>query len=113
MSDLPNNSESKKTEILEKSRKSKLDEGMEYADLRGTKTGIVIYAIVAAVIIGFSIPDHIIVVNAIASLSFAWVVGGTLSYYRFTKKKAYLLCIIASIAATIAFTLMVVLEAIR
>jgi hypothetical protein len=45
------------------------------------------------------------VVNAIASLSFAWVVGGTFSYYRFTKKKFYLVCIIASSIATIAFGL--------
>ena len=112
MSNLTDVDDSKKSEILIKSRATKQDEGMEYADLRGTKTGVIIYAIVAAVLICFSIANHIIVVNAIASLSFAWVVGGTLSYYRFTKKKVYLLCVVASIAATIAFALMVVFEAI-
>ena len=104
------NNENKKAEILEKSRNSKKDEGMEHADYRGSRIGVIVYAIVAFFLVIFSIPDNIKVVNAIASLSFAWVVGGTFSYYRFTKKKSYLVCVVVSVIATIAFALMVILR---
>ena len=104
------NNENKKAEILAKSRKAKKDEGMENADYRGSKIGVIVYAVVAFFLAIFSIPDKIYIVNVIASLSFAWVVGGTFSYYRFTKKKSYLVCVIASAAATVAFALMAILQ---
>jgi uncharacterized membrane protein len=102
--------DSKKAEILAKSRKAKRDEGFDYAETRGNKIGVFVYAVVAAVLMIFSFPDHADIFNAIAALSFAWVVGGTISYYRFTKKKVYLLYAIASAIVTTAFTLLVILE---
>lgn len=113
MSNPTNNSDNKKAEILEKSRKSKQDEGLEYAEKRGNKIGVIVYAVVAAILLIFSIPDRMDIVNAIASLSFAWVVGGTFSHYRFTKKKSYLIYAIGSAIATIAYALMVVLSAVQ
>lgn len=104
-----NNSDNRKAKILEKSRMSKKDEGFEYAENRGTKIGVAIYAIVAFILLVFSIPKHMEVANTIASLSFSWVVGGTFSHYRFTKKKSLLICTIASAIATIAHALMVLL----
>ena len=110
MNNTMGNNENKKEEILEKSRNSKKDEGMEHADYRGSRIGVIVYAIVAFFLVIFSIPDNINVVNAIASLSFAWVVGGTFSYYRFTKRKSYLICVVASAIGTIAFALMAILR---
>ncbi|MCL2050257.1 MAG: DUF6442 family protein [Lachnospiraceae bacterium] len=102
--------EAKKAAILERSRNAKKDEGMENADYRGSKIGVIIYAVVAFILIIFCIPAKMDIVNAIASLSFAWVVGGTFSYYRFTKRKIHLVCVIASGIAVIAFALMAILQ---
>jgi len=102
--------EDKKAEILEKSRKANKDEGMEYADYRGSRIGVIVYAVVAFFLVVFSLPDKMNVVYTIASLSFAWVVGGTFSYYRFTKRKTYLICVIASVIAAISFALMAILQ---
>jgi len=110
MNNLGENSEKRKAEILAESKKTKKDEGMENADYRGSKIGVIVYAVVALFLVFFSIPDKMNVVNAIASLSFAWVVGGTLSYYRFTKKKSLLACAIASAIATVAFAFMAILQ---
>ena len=110
MNKLVENNENRKAEILAKSKKAKKDEGMENADYRGSKIGVFVYAGVAFFLMIFSMPDNMNIVSAIASLSFAWVVGGTFSYYRFTKEKFYLVCVIASAIATIAFALMAVLQ---
>ena len=110
MNNLEENSENKKTEILAKIKKEKKDEGMENADYRGSKIGVIAYAVVAFFLVIFSIPDKMDIVNVIASLSFAWVVGGTFSYYRFTKKKSYLVCVIASAIAMVSFALMAILQ---
>lgn len=104
------NSENKKAEILAKSKKAKKDEGMENADYRGSKIGVIVYAIVAFFLVIFSIPDKMSIVNAIASLSFAWVVGGAFSYYRFTRKKSYLVCVFTSAISAVAFALMAILQ---
>ena len=101
MSDPVRTDEDKKEEILERIRKSKKDEGMDYADYRGTRIGIIVYAAVAFVLVVFSVPDQMNIVYAIISLSFGWVVGGTFSYYRFTKKKIFLICAIASALVTV------------
>jgi hypothetical protein len=98
--------ENKKAEILEQNRRSKNDEGMEYADYRGSRIGIILYGIVALFLIVF---DRTIA-SAIASLSFAWVVGGTFSYYRFTKEKVYLVCTIFSAIVVVAFALLFILQ---
>jgi len=99
--------ENRKTDILEKSKRTNKDEGFEYAEKQGNSIGVIIYAVVAAVLLIFSIPDKPIIANTVGALSFTWVTGGTLSYYRFTKQRAYLLCAIASALATICFIIMV------
>ena len=103
----------RKEELLAKSRMAKQDEGVEYAEGRGNKIGVMIYAAVAAVLLVFSIPDRTDISGTVAALSFAWVVGGTFSHYRFTKKKSYLVCVIAAAAATIGNMLLVIFPAIR
>ena len=110
MNNLMENSESRKAEILAKSKKAKKDEGMEHADYRGSKIGVIVYAVVAFGLMIFSRADRMIVVNTIAALSFAWVVGGAFSYYRFTRKRRYLVCAIASAIASVAYALMAILQ---
>lgn len=105
--------ENRKAEILAKSRKSQRDEGFEYAETQGTKIGVVVYAIVACILLIFSIPGRMDIVHTVAALSFAWVVGGTYSHYRFTKKKTFLICAIGSALATVANAIMVILPAFR
>ena len=102
--------ENKKAEILAKSKKNGKDEGMENADYRGSKIGVIIYAVIAFFLMIFSIPDRMDIVNTIAALSFAWVVGGTFSHYRFTRDKFYLAYFIASAVAAVAFALMVIIQ---
>ena len=99
----------KKEEILERSRKSGKDEGLDFAEMRGNKIGVVIFAVIAFILAVFSGPDQIKVVYTIAALSFSVVLGSTFSMYRFSKKKIYLFGIAVSAYATVVFTLMVVL----
>ena len=103
-----NNNEDRKAEILARIRQAKKDEGMENADYRGTKIGVIVFAVVALFLAIGSVPDRMYIVHAIASLSFAWVVGGTISYYRFTKRKSFLVCVVASAIASVAFAIMAV-----
>jgi hypothetical protein len=99
--------DSRKAEILAKSRVAKRDEGFDHAEKQGNNIGVIIYAVVAAILLIFSIPNHPNIANTVAALSFTWVLGGTISYYHFTKQRAYLICAIASAIATVTFALMV------
>ena len=110
LNNLVENNGNRKAEILAENKKDQKDEGMENADYRGSKIGVIVYAVVAFFLVIFSIPAKMNLVNAIASLSFAWVVGGAFSYYRFTKKKSYLVCVIASSIVTVTFALMAILQ---
>ena len=102
-----------KMEILAKSRKLQQDEGLEYAEKRGTRIGVIIYAIVAGILMLFSGPDRMEVVHTIAAISFSFVFGGTFSRYRFTKEKLYLFGAIASAFSLVMFTLLVILPVAR
>ena len=106
-------SKNSKAGILEKSRRLKQDEGLEYAEKRGNQIGVIVYAIVAAILMVFSVPDRMDVVYTIAALSFAFVLGGTFSLYRFTKERFYLMGAVASAFSLVTFTLMVILPAMQ
>jgi hypothetical protein len=108
-----NNNEKRKEEILAKSRMSKRDEGMENADIKGTKIGVIAYAIISFILIIISIPNQMNVVYTIAALSFTFCFGGTVSHYRFTKNKLYLLGAVWSVIAAITFALMVILSVVK
>ena len=104
------NNNTGKMKILEKSRRLNRDEGLEYAEKRGTEIGVIVYAIVSFILMAFSIPNRMDIVSTIAAISFAFVFGGTFSRYRFTKEKFYLIGAIASAFSLVTFTLMVVLS---
>ncbi|MCL2718938.1 MAG: DUF6442 family protein [Lachnospiraceae bacterium] len=108
-----NNNEKQKEEILAKIRMSKRDEGMENADIKGTKIGIIAYAVISFILILFSLPDQMNIVYTIAALSFTFCFGGTVAHYRFTKNKLYLLGAVWSVIATIMFALMVILSVMK
>ena len=109
MSNPMESNRNRKEEILEKSRRAHKDEGVEYAEKKGVKLGVIAFAVTAFGLLIFSIPNHLNVVYAIASLSFSFCFGGAFENFRFTEKKIYLLSAIGSVIATIAFALMVII----
>jgi hypothetical protein len=109
MNDSTENNADRKEEILAKSRNSKQDEGKEFVEKKANRIGAVAFGVIALILLVFSVPSQMNVVNTIAALSFAFCIGGCIAPYRFTKKKSYLVGAIASAVAAIAFTLMVIL----
>ena len=99
----------KKEEILERNRKSKKDEGLDFAEIRGSKAGFIIFGVAAFILMLFSVPDQMNVVYTIAALSFSVLLGVTFSMYRFSKEKLYLIGAAVSAYAAAVNILMVIL----
>lgn len=93
-----------KEEILERSRNEKADEGMENAENQGRKIGFWAFGIIFAALAMFNLfmskTDTLY-----AILALFWVFGAAEAYvkYRFTKKKVYLVTVIAGGIASLAF----------
>ena len=102
----PENNESRKEEILEKSRRLKQDEGVEAAELKGYRTG----GIIADVLVGtpllffFMFNGQSIAATGLLALSCAIHGGYFFELYRFTKKKWRLVMSIIFASCTIVFT---------
>jgi len=102
MSDFSEQSENSKEEILAKSRRSKKDEGMEHATLKGNKLGEITMAIVAIPMLAFAILcGELAVFFAVGGSIAAFTFGQCLMEYRFTKRKYHLVWTIFTAAATI------------
>ncbi|MDD6795938.1 MAG: DUF6442 family protein [Clostridiaceae bacterium] len=86
-----------KEEILEKSRQSTIDEGIEHAENEGRKTGYIIFTIVYAFIITFNLffgeSDTF---HALSSLFSIFIATEAFQKYRFIKNKIYLISAIAA-----------------
>jgi hypothetical protein len=94
----------KKEEILEMSRKSNSDEGMEYAENQGRKIGFFVFAILFVIIALFSLfTQQTGTLNAASSLFWAFMAAESYPKYRFTRKKAYLVSTIAGCVASLSF----------
>ncbi len=93
-----------KEEILEKSRNEKADEGMENAENQGRKIGFIAFGIIFSALVLFNLfmskTDTLY-----AILALFWVFSAAEAYvkYRFTKKKVYLVTVIAGSIASLAF----------
>lgn len=93
-----------KDEILEKSRAAKKDEGVEYAHSKGNSLGEKILAVVSLPMAIFSIViGEYAIIWAIGAMTFAHVLGQSLSIFRFTKRKYHLAWIVLSIVMLIVF----------
>ena len=92
-----------RNDVLERSRQSKKDEGMEHAELKGFKLGEqmgLVAVLITAVITFFTVQE--LAFWAVCSVGFAIGFGESLPIYRFTRKKSYL-------AWTIVFAVSVVI----
>lgn len=94
----------KKEDILEKSRQSRKDEGVEYAENQGRKIGFIALTLLFAVLAILSLLFwQIGTLHAVSSLFWTYFSVEAYGKYRFTKKKAYLiLSVFGSIAAIVA-----------
>ena len=105
MSNLPENDERRKEEILAKSRQSRKDEGLEHAKMRGFALGdriaTVAIGIPLALIAVWGGHGHHSAAWALLAYMAAFEFGGALTAYRFSKKKLYLVLTIGMAAGTV------------
>ena len=91
------NYDSRKEEILAKSRNSKGDEGLEHAQLMGFKLGEYTLSAVGIPLVFFTFfTRELAIFLALGIVLFAYVFGQSLSVYRFTKKKYHLAWVVLS-----------------
>ncbi len=98
-----------KEEILNKSRQSKKDEGLEYIENKGRKIGHIAFCCVFIFIVLFNIfrgQQSF----AIYALFWAFFAADALPKYQFTHKKSYLVVIVAGAIASIANLVNFILE---
>ena len=113
MSDFIENNGNRKEEILERSRNSIKDEGMENAGLQGLNYGVIITTLV----IGAPLFILSIVTNQMTALSAICAINGSFLsvrkyiFYRFTKKKLFLIWTIVLGITGVASFVMFVLKA--
>ncbi|MDU1127180.1 MAG: DUF6442 family protein [Clostridium sp.] len=95
----------KKDEILQKSRQSNNDEGIEYAENRGRKIGFIAFSILFIFIAIFNLffgdPRTF---YAISPLFWIFMAGEAYGKFCFTKKGVYLITTIAACISSILFT---------
>ena len=100
-----------KQEILEKSRKSKVDEGMEHAKSRGHRVGWIVFLIIVVPIIGpitiFQMQDRFDLLHALGAIAFGLCFTETFSTYRFCKKKSHLAWAVGSFIMTVVCTILI------
>ena len=97
------NYDSRKDEILAKSRSAKKDEGMEHAVLRGNKLGEITMAIVVVPILAIAVLfGNLAVFSATGAAIAAFTFAQCFSEYRFTKRKYHLIWTAFMVFATVA-----------
>jgi len=99
-----NHIDNRKEDILAKSRKSRIDEGLEHAQLKGFKLGEYTSAAVTLPLILFAFfTRELAMFSALGIVIFAYVFGQSLAVYRFTKRKYHLAWVILSVICAIHF----------
>jgi len=104
--------ENKKEELLERSRKSSNDEGMENAERQGSKLGefIAVEIIGLPLLIFCFFTGQINTALALLSIASAFSFGQTLKSYRFTKEWPYLVCTIFEAIFAVVFLILFVVR---
>jgi len=105
MNNQANDNTNRKEEILEKSRKSNRDEGVEYAKRQGDSIGrlVVFFAVCIPLSVISALSGHMSTVWALEAVSCAFWFGEVFAYYRFTKKKSYMIKTVCAALLLIAF----------
>lgn len=103
-----------KSEILQKSRQSNNDEGMEYAEDKGRKIGFIAFSILFLFIIIFNLfLGDTRIFYAVAPLFWVFIAGEAYGKYCFTKGKVYIITTITSGISSILFTVKFILITLR
>ena len=105
----------KKEEILEKSRQSQDDEGVEYATDKGRKIGFTLVSLLVSVFIllsaFFARTDQTSTIYALCSLYWTYCYAESYAKYQFTKTRISLVISIiggiAAISISIAFIVVI------
>lgn len=104
----------KKEDILEKSRQSHQDEGVEYAENQGRKIGFIVFALLFAFLVIFNLFfGETSTFHAISSLFWAFTAAESYGKYRFLKGKVYLVITIAGSIASILSVVNYILATLR
>ena len=94
MSNFASDNGSRKEEILEKSRKSKEDEGIDFAKRKSEKLGMIVLLVVifsiALPIIILRMYERVDLIFAMGAIVFGIVFAETFTTYRFAKRKSHL-----------------------
>ena len=103
MSNSPEASKSRKEEILAMGRRSKKDEGLEHAKLKGFSAMEITFSIAGLFVALFSFfTKDYTTFWAVVSIAFAAVFGQYIPIYRFTKRKLHMVFMVLSLMAAIA-----------
>ena len=94
----------KKDEILQKSRQSNNDEGIEYAENRGRKIGFIAFSLFIFIYIFNLFFGDPRTFYAISPLFWIFMAGEAYGKFCFTKKGVYLITTIAACISSILFT---------
>lgn len=95
-----------KNSILAKSRRSRKDEGLEYAEEKGRKVGFVIFCFIFCFIVIFNLlysKGGNEVFYAASSMFWVFIATDSFQKFKFTNKKINLVSTIFSSIATIGF----------
>ncbi|MCL2397707.1 MAG: DUF6442 family protein [Defluviitaleaceae bacterium] len=104
MNNFTESGENRKEEILAKNRQAKKDEGLENAKLKGNRLGEYTMSAVGIPLVIYSfVAGEIATFWAVGAIVFAFVLGQSLTVYRFTRRKYHLAWVILGVAGTIYF----------
>ena len=103
--------QSKKDEILERSRKANEDEGIEFAKKKSEKLYSVVMLIIAfstlIPIFVLQMPERQDLILAMGAIMFGLVFSETFATYRFAKRKSHLIWAIGMLIMTIFCVVMI------
>ncbi|HCL00809.1 MAG TPA: hypothetical protein DHW61_00035 [Lachnoclostridium phytofermentans] len=104
----------KKADILEKSRQSYKDEGLEFAENQGRKIGFVAFVLLFVFLAIFNLFfGETGTFHAISSLFWVFMAAEAYGKYRFVRSKAYLVTAIAGSIASILSVVNYILTTLR
>ncbi len=103
-----------KEKILEKSRQSQKDEGIEYAENQGRKIGFITFSLLFVFIAIFNLFfGESSTFHAVSSLFWAFIAAEGYGKYHFLKSKVYLVTVIAGSIASVISVVNYVLATLR
>jgi len=109
-----NSSENNKEKILAKSRRLKQDEGAENARVKGLKiSSYIAFLIGFPLFVVFRIVGNTDAATGVFLVHLSFIIGDTMSKYRFTKKKYLLAWLIFNIVVTIVIFVALMLNLIN